>query len=145
LEDAGIRDDDGVVGLQSRGLVERRFGAREILAAAEAAGEAEVRVDRRQAGADRRAQLRLGARAVALLDPRVAEAPGRLAVAPVVAHEAFERGDERAARQLARRDLREARRLIAAIFGIRSRPRRGAGSRIARRVAERAEPFTRFR
>ena len=65
-------------------------------------------------------ELRLGARAVARLHPRVAKTQMRLAVARILAHDALERGDERGARQLARGDLRDARGHLAPILRIRA-------------------------
>ena len=61
---------------------------------------------------------RLGARAVAGLQPRVAEPQLRLAVARIVADDPFERREQRRARELARRHLRDPRGQLAPILRI---------------------------
>ena len=63
---------------------------------------------------------RLGARAVAGLQSRVAEPQLRLTVARIVAPESFERVQEGQTGELARRDLRDARGHLTAIFRIRA-------------------------
>ncbi len=120
-QDAQIREHRRIIRLEAARLVERALRAREIVAPSEARREAEVNVCRREARRGGRVEFRLGARAVACLQARVAEAQMRLAVARIVADDAFERRDERGARQLAGGHLRDARGQRQSIFRIGAR------------------------
>src|SRR5947199_3790921 len=142
-QDPEVGRDDSIRRLEATGLGKGAFGSSEIAPPPPAGSEPEIGVGRWQAARDRPFELRLRARAVARLQTRVAEPQVGLAIARIVAQDPLERRDERRARELARRHLRDARRELAAIFGIGSR---AAGvARRSRAVPERAQPFGRLR
>src|SRR5205814_5740960 len=137
-KDSKVGADCRIVRFKAPRFGERALRAVEIAGLTETGGQSEITIGGRQTGVERGAKFWDRPGTVARLQPGVAETQMRLAIAGIVADDAFERRQQGGAGQLTRRDLRDPRRHLAAVLRIRPAVRSGLTGAAA--VAEGAQP-----